>query len=285
MQKLVKIYSFLRILSIDVVLGALSTGWLAATLLRQYMHWTWWVALPISVWIFYTGDHLLDAYRLGTSAHTDRHLFHALHFKKILFIWSLSMIGCIVVLPMFMPVQLIYMGIGVGFLGCLHLGLIILFKNKVSIWLQKELGVGLIYTLGIWLGPVFVHSLPIPTEYILIAIQFFMIAMINLLLFSLFEITTDQKDGHSSWVRAIGINYTKRIIFLFVISIFLISSYVLCYTDYYLYRVVQIIIWMMVFGLILILVFSNWFKVDEKYRMVGDGLFLLPVFIPLLVYL
>lgn len=48
------------------------------------MPWSWYVVLPLAVWVIYTGDHLLDAYRLQDQASTPRHRFHHRHFKLLL---------------------------------------------------------------------------------------------------------------------------------------------------------------------------------------------------------
>ncbi|MEZ5145535.1 MAG: hypothetical protein R2759_00215 [Bacteroidales bacterium] len=41
----------------------------------------YWFILPIAVWVVYTSDHLVDAYRLKEKAHTPRHLFHHQNFQ------------------------------------------------------------------------------------------------------------------------------------------------------------------------------------------------------------
>ena len=118
MTTLGKVYRLAQFLSLDVVLGALFTGMMAAKLLNCPLPLAWWIGFPLSVWIFYTADHLMDAYRLGAQAHTDRHLFHYTYFR-----FPFDLMVCLGALfisvgHIFMaPLSLFLLGLVMGSLG------------------------------------------------------------------------------------------------------------------------------------------------------------------------
>jgi len=276
-------YRILQILSLDVVIGAIATAAMAAELLQLTMPWSWWAGLPLAVWVFYTGDHLLDAYRLGKQAHTPRHLFHAKHFIPVFITWCIALVTGSLIAFFYMPLELIYAGLGIGTLGIIHLTLSIVLRNTISVWIQKETGVGLIYTLGIWTGPALLASEPVPLTYFLTAIQYFFLALINLLIFSLFELEIDRRDGHTSFVQAIGPARTRRLISGFSILIIIISLGILNTPDTGLWIYSQVITLLILLLLWLIVCFSGWFGKTERYRILGDAVFWLPGIIPLFV--
>ncbi len=282
MWELYQMYRIPQILSLDVVVGAIATAAMAAELLHPIMPWSWWAGLPLAVWIFYTGDHLLDAYRLGKQAHTPRHLFHARYFIPVFITWCIALITGSLIAFIYMPLDLIYAGLGIGMLGIIHLTLSMVLRDKISVWIQKETGVGLIYTLGIWIGPALLTSDPIPLTYFLTAIQYFFLALINLLIFSLFELEIDRRDGHTSFVQAIGPARTRRLISGFSILIIMISLGILNTYDTGLWIYSQIVTLLVLSLLWLIICFSGWFRKTERYRILGDAAFWLPGLIPLL---
>ena len=278
-------YTPIQILSIDVVLGALLTGNMGAKLLEIDMPWSWWVVFPVSIWVFYTGDHLLDAYRLGSKAHTLRHQFHFRYFSILCGV-VLGLLLLVGVVSFFAPSPLLRLGFFLGCLGIVHLGLSFVLQNTISKWLQKELGVALIYTLGVWGGPAMLYPDNLPIPYLVIACQFFFLALINLLLFSLYEIETDTLDGHTSFVRAIGKESAKR----WVMGI----SFAICLLTFWLIpRIWPDYKWLFSQGISLgigtiflfILFFPNWFKEKNRYRFWGDGAFLMSALYHLKNYL
>jgi hypothetical protein len=280
MRHLLHFFTVLRHLSVDVVLGAIASGGMIVWLLDKPMPWIWWVALPIAVWVIYTSDHLMDAYRLKDEAHTPRHLFHHHYFKPIAIVWALLLLSCVTWVAYWVPVEMLYLGLGMGGLVLLHLGFVSLIGDKVSWLLHKELGVGFIYAVGIWGGPVVMHEelrLLVP---LLLFVQFFMLVMINLLFFSLYEAETDRWDGHTSFVLAIGKQYTQRIILLFSAITVAIGIWILFYNEMDTGIMVVEGIYALMLGLLLGITFMPaFFGKYERYRYYGDGAFLLPVLV------
>lgn len=265
-----RIYSYL---SLDVVVGSLVSGMLFADVLGANMHWTWYIALPLAVWIVYTADHLLDARRLGAEANTPRHLFHHEHFNVIGLFWFVCL-GIIILLIFFMPVYLILCGVFVGFFSGLHLALVKWAGSRLRWWLHKELGVALVYTMGVCCGPLFALNGGILNNSWGIILQFFLLALINLWLFSYFERDTDRKDGHTSFLLLIGDQTAKLgLVFMGLICLSIGIAYLL--SGHYL--PMQLIFFLMLLTLALIFYFPSWSLKGEKYRIWGDAVFIFPI--------
>lgn len=272
-----RILDILRILSIDVVLGAWASGGMVIWWLECEMPLVWWTALPLSVWVIYTTDHLMDAYRLQDRAHTARHLFHHQYFRVIGIIWIICLIGCVALIPWFLTQEILLFGCVMGMLVLVHLGLVRIIGNRISWLFHKELGVGLIYASGIWGAPILscdvVNSDVVP----LLFIQFLLLALINLLVFSAYEWDTDELDGHTSFVRAIGLLNTRKLIggmMLIIMGlgiVFLISEPATMKS-----LSIQGTYLTMLVILLLISFFPNWFTHNERYRVWGDAVFIFP---------
>lgn len=268
---------YCRWLSLDVVAGACSSGYFAARYLAEPIPWAWWVVLPLSVWLLYTADHLLDAYRLKDRAHTDRHLFHHRYFRPVFLIgiFLALLTGCIALLSL--PSSLLYFGISMCCTGVLHFALVAWVKERISIWLHKEIGVALIYTLGVW-GPFMLSAYPAwENIHLLGFVQFFLLALINLLMFSAFEIDIDTQDGHSSWARALGpkrvgiaINILATIFLALAVCSLLVPN------SGFIHLLGQLGLCSVLLIHLLILRRRAYFSMNERYRIWGDAAFVLP---------
>ena len=271
--------SIARWLSVDVVLGALASGGLVCYWLDIHMPLSWWWVLAISVWVIYTLDHLMDAYRLGASAHTARHLFHHRNFSKLSVMWGILFFFCVAIVPFLIPEKLLLFGFAMGGLVILHLGLVKWVGGRISWLLHKELGVGLIYTLGIWGGPCMLNPSCWSFETWGLMGQFFILAMINLLIFSMYELETDKLDDHTSFVRAIGRRRCRWLnIVLGLIHASIGLGLVLGTYNTKLWKI-EIIYVFMLTTLLLISENEVFFRPKERYRSLADGVFLFPALI------
>ena len=284
MRRIGSAYKYFQHMSLDVVLGALATGYMASSLLTIQLPLAWWIAFPLSVWVFYTSDHLIDAYRLGSKAHTARHQFHVRYFIPLCLLVGIS---CLLILyaTFIAPTPLLSLGLAIGGMGLIHLLLSFLLRNVISRWIQKELGVALVYTCGVWGGPWALSLVPVPPIYMGLSIQFFLLALINLLIFSLQEMETDILDGHTSFVRALGKSSAYRLIAGLLLLSWVIGGYML-------WEPISSPTWALAFGISLgisfiftcIQVYPQWFHTAERYRAWGDGAFVLSIFHPLLSF-
>lgn len=269
-------YDLARVLSLDVALGALGGGCMAAAYLGQQMLWVWYLLLPAAVWVIYTLDHLLDARRLGDKASTVRHRFHVRHFKALAWVAGTLAAACLGMALAFMLVPGIMFGLAMGGMVALHLLLVRWVGSRISPWLVKELGVATVYAVGIWGLPLIRSGQWQTLAGILPMVQFLLLALVNLLEFSLFELETDAKDGHSSYVQALGRRRSIRVIrLLLALTIALGVALLLVSDDGAVLRIEAI--YALMAGLLGVLLhWKAWFSIHERYRAWGDGAFLLP---------
>jgi hypothetical protein len=180
----------------------------------------------------------------------------------------------------------IIFGLAMGALVVVHLLLVKLVGSYSSPLLIKESGVAFIYCYGIWGLPLletFDSWMP-PTVALLAFLQFFLLALINLLEFSLFEHKIDEADGHTSFVRAIGPGWTRRLLFG-LLALMLVATGWSWWEFSAQANPLQIIYLLMTAVLAAMLIFPRWFSQNERYRAWGDGAFLLPFLYPLLAWL
>lgn len=278
-------YAHLRLLSLDVAIGALAAGSMVAGFLKQEMHWSWYLILPLAVWSIYTGDHLLDAIRLKENASTPRHQFHFRFFKVLSIMAIIAALLAIALALVFLGNLGVYFGLGMGALVLLHLGLVKLVGERTSPFLVKEFGVALIYTLGIWGLPILQTGLWNDGLAILPLVQFLLLALANLLTFSLFEHDLDEADGQTSFVRALGKPFSLSLIRLVLAAAVGIGAVVLSRYSGKEIMQVEIILSIMAAMLAALVYQMPWFSKNERYRAWGDGAFLLPFLFILMRFL
>lgn len=277
-------YARLRLLSLDVMAGALAGGWMVSSWLGHEMIWAFYVVLPLAVWLIYTLDHLLDARRLKENASTPRHQFHFRYFKPLAAAVALLGAVCLGLALLFLGEQGVYFGLGMGALVLLHLLLVKVVGDKTSPWLIKESGVALVYCAGIWGLPALESGTWMQTDFWVAFGQFFLLALVNLLEFSLYEHDIDEADGHSSFVRAIGERGTRRLIYVLLV---LFGGGVLWFVSQASgeWLLLQLVFGLMAAVLLALVAAPSWFGRAERYRSWGDGAFLLPFLYPLLAWL
>lgn len=271
-------YAFLQLLSIDVILGALFSGMMVARLLAVDMPVYWYWVLPLSVWVIYTTDHLMDARRLKDSAHTPRHLFHYQYFKWIVLVWGGSILLCTLYVPWIISTEILYFGLGMGGLVLVHLALVWLIGDRIAWFIHKELGVGAIYAAGVWGAPLALYADTIPIWTWITAMQFFLLALLNLLTFSTYERETDALDQHTSFVRALGERRTRLLIGLLAILIIGLGFYAVLISEptSFLWSV-QAVYALMLGTMLWVFFDEKIFRLAERYRLWGDAVFMLPI--------
>lgn len=223
------------------------------------------VTLGLAVWIIYTADRLLDVRNLECPAITERHQFHH-RFQNQLWI-SIFLMGLIaVVLVFFLHPSIIKIGIFVA-ASC---GLYLLVQKHLRI---KEFMVAILYTVGVLLPSLGLRSSLSTQLYLLIA-QFFIVALINLLLFSRFEYETDKSSGYSSFAITYGKKVTTHLAWILCLCSLSITAWMLIQN---LFTLTTLIFLFMTFVLMVISLFPNYFTANSRYRLLGDAVFFLPL--------
>lgn len=109
--------------------------------------------------------------------------------------------------------------------------------------------------------------------------QLFLIALINLIAFSWFEEEEDVCDQHYSILQRFRESQIMRLIsILFVLFFILIFAALLLHLNKDL-LLVETVFFFMAVSLATIIWKKEYFKLHERYRFIGDGIFLFPLFI------
>ena len=275
-----RIYSRIRIVSLDVAIAALGGGIMAMRVIGSSPRPSFYWLLPTGVWVAYTVDHLLDARRMGPTAHTPRHRFHHQHTLALWSVVAILSIACAiggwVGLYWF---GLIYAAAMCG-LVIVHETIIKLTGDKISPLLVKELGVAVVFTVGVWGMPWLRHRMDTGRIFgwpALLMLQYFLLALVNLIEFSIYESKIDAADRQTSFVRGIGRHRAKRVVIILLLVQLPAAAIAVWLHPNRIVLATEIIYLVMSAGLWLVLAKPRLALRHERYRTIGDGVFLLPL--------
>ncbi len=272
-----RLLTLARIFSLDVVLGACVGNLFMAYYLRVEVPLSHLLALALTVWLIYTADHLADAYQIKHPAHSLRHLYHQHHFRTVGMVFLVVMlIGCAVVFNLSQRVM-VWGLLLLGLVGCYFLLIKLIPENN---YYYKEFMIAFLYSTGIFLSPLSLYQDAFSGEILFVFGQYTLIALTNLLIFALYEVDLDKKDGHQSFVKLAGQAQTRRLIYAcsWLTGLPALAGLVLLPVTQRLFTV-QLLFLIMTVTLVIIMLFPAFFQPKERYRIVGDGVFLLPLFV------
>jgi hypothetical protein len=256
-------YRFLNLLSIDVAVGAAMGAAFFAHVLVVELFPQAFIVLGLTVWIIYTSDHLLDAWFLDKPASTPRHLLHQRHFKLLAFMVGIGLL-IDVGLVLLIRRQLMVPGIVMSLMCAAYLAL-----NR---WLRyvKEVVATLLYSAGVLL-PALALNQVLSVDQKQLIVQFVLIVFINMLLFAKMSYATDLSDKQNSLFTTIGPRASDWLItgsFVALGIVMVLPSA----SDAWIKAVLAV----MALTLLVIFLFPVYFRSEERYRLLGDSIFLLP---------
>jgi hypothetical protein len=266
MGKIFQVYRLFNILSLDIVIGTVICALFFGKLFNVNILPFGLMALALTVWIIYTADHLLDAIAIEKEASSERHRFHQKHFTPLLVSTSIAiLIDIIVIFFTRKPVLVL------GFFLAIIVVIYLMLQRYLK--LIKELFVAFLYTCGVLLPSASVTTIEISSFYVLIVIQFFLIALTNLLLFSWFDKEKDRADLQHSFVTISGREFTTACIYSLgginaILTAFLLNRG-------FEWRAV-LILGIMNIMLLAIFFFRESMRYNYNYRLFGDAVFLIP---------
>lgn len=272
---LASIYRKLNLLSIDVALGAVAGGIMASGVTGCAPEWGYWVVLPLSVWLVYTADHIIDGLNASPPLLHERHLFHRRNMKALIIAGiPLALLTAFFAFST-LPGRMIIYGLVLGLLILAYLGLVMSISRGSPRALQKELLVALFYTAGIW-GPLYVMQTEHSTYEWLIMLIFFMLAFADLLLLSILELGRDSQEGEPSFPGNYGPEVAKRL-FQFI-SILALSgaAFVMLTGQDPLHRKASLLLGIMDILLIFIFELYEGSKKELGFRYFSELVFLVP---------
>jgi 4-hydroxybenzoate polyprenyltransferase len=267
MSGFLKWYRYLNILSVDIATGAVIAALFFAKILGVQILPYGLIALALTVWIIYTADHLRDAKSIKTTASTERHRFHQRNFNVLAVILLMAVCAdLIIILYTRKPVLRwgIYLGVIVG---------IYLLVQRYLKFLKETL-IALLYTLGVLLPSVSVTDQELTFFHFLLFIQFALVALMNLLIFSWFDHEGDLKDNQRSFSTDLGKRSITKVIFMIAVVDIMIGGFLLA-AGFRPYATAMIMA-MCVLHLS-ILFFSEHLRENDRYRYAADAIFFLPL--------
>lgn len=255
-------------MSIDVAAGAVCCAAWFALLFGAHVKSYAFISLGLTVWIIYTVDHLLDVARVKVPASTERHRFHQRHFTTLLIVLAIVILAD-VVSAFFVRKVIFQWGLA------LAAAMIIYFLIQRHLIYVKEVVVALLFSCGVLL-PSLSLTESFPNEEILLVMgSFVLTALINLILFSWFDQASDYNDNRASFATQVGERKTKRVIvLLFILNSMLMILSVILIRESLMH--VALILFM---NIILFFLFNQkkYFEVNDRYRIVGDSIFFIPL--------
>lgn len=257
---MLKYYRLANLLSIDVVVGSVCSALFFSRVFSQRCDVPALFTLALTVWVVYTVDHLRDSQASQTFTTDSRRLFHLKHRRSILAALAIAII-IILTLIVFLPRPVIVAGVAL----VIPIAAYLFLQKRIAPF--KEILVSVMYTAGVLLPSI--RGLTHIGQHLLVVGGFFLIALINLLLFSLYDHNRDLEEKQASAVTSWGRSSAKGIIYLcFVGAGILIGLQPL--------GLPSMVLSAMLLLHLGILIFWRFFSLQNRYRLFGDAIFYLP---------
>lgn len=274
-------FRILRALNLDIILGGLAVASLSIRHFQTNMPLTWWFILAGSIWIVYSLDRLLDAKRLKSNASTFRHRFHYRHFRPIAL--SVALISLLVLYLALTSLrwQILIAGFGLALFCMVYL----LLAQIRHAHIPREPLVALGYVAGIILGPAvesLIGSMNLSQHQLLnrqadlaFFALLFLAAMLNLLVFNRFEYFVDRRDGQTSLMQQLSRQQFHALMHA-ILMLQILAWVLLIYFARHEAHLESAFVLLIVapFPYIMLLA-RNFFKKKDRFRIYGDGIFLI----------
>jgi hypothetical protein len=266
-----KIYRYFHYLSLDIVLGALASSCFAARLFASRPGVIWWITLALTVWLLYTGDHMLDAWRQRKKLQREMHYFLLKHRRLVIYsLVVVAVVDFMLVINLLdkelFKYALILAGLVLLFYAMRHV-----FRKNRFLFLPGEIFVLLLYLAGTWLGPVASVEAEFVTSQGLVALMFGGILLMNLGVISLYDLKIDSRMGISSLANNLGKKNTKNLLVVTGAGIYLLSvlQFLVFETDRY--SQFTLILCGMATILLLVVYLPSRFRKNDLYRWTADA--------------
>ena len=263
-------YKYISYLSVDVAIGAVISSAFVSKLLEVYVPTIVYITLGLVVWSIYTFDHLIDARKGKDQIRLPRHQFHLKHFSRISasLMIALAMILCCLFM---LPSQVIIVGTALGLIVILYF-ISINFLNWKNVY-HKEFTVALVYFSGILVGPVSSVDFTFEFSQWFYLFSFFILVLLNLLIFSKYDQQADRDNNFPSIYRVIN----RPLASGFIYFLMLIFTSLIGYDLLVDLTSISAILGLMFIILCFIHFYAHTNLCKSYYRYLGDGIFILPV--------
>jgi len=271
-------YKLLNALSIDVALGACIMAFFVAAVTQVSVSLSAVFSLGISVLLIYTFDHLMDAKRIVHIPNTYRHKLHQKHFYLIRKITHA--VGAIQLFLLFyLPLNIVLSGLLLASIVGVYF--FVLGKWRLRYIYHKEFLVALIYSVGVFLPSL--ESGCLRPESGILFLQIFLLAVTNLLIFSIIEVESDRKDQQLSLALVFRAERFWFLIYFLICLSIGIAFFVIVAKPGQFSVISQLVIIGMNIVLALLAILPQSWREKDVHRMIGDAVFYLPLLYLLVV--
>jgi 4-hydroxybenzoate polyprenyltransferase len=270
------LFSVYRWLCIDIAAGSVACAIMAARVCNAVMPLSWYLLVPLAVWVIYLSDHVYDSRHTGYAGKIERDRFYIRHAIAINCLIGILLLGSLFILLIRIDWQIIFFGCIMLAFTCLYMILYILNSRNWIRWYPKEIMISTIYSLGIWGLPLMKAAGSHSIQPLLTFVVFFLLVLSNTMIFSRYEHEADKEAGSFSLSIAFG---RPRVVFL--VNILLCLSATVCIglilpgSEWHT-REVPGILSIMLLVLAAVNNFPQYFALHRRYAFTADGIFLLP---------
>lgn len=264
-------FLLLHWLNFDIALGAVITSLFIATSLAIEIPNSALLALGLSVLAIYNFDHLLDARRIHDIALSSRHRYYQANLT-MLAIYQILLLLAIVITSWFVPFKILQAGSILAIITLIYF--ILLFIVLPKKFALKELTIALVYTCGLFLAPVVITEFTLSWQMMVMWTQVFLLALINILMFSWFDYELDLKESHASLALVIG-KYRIYQLNIGLLGLLALSIIAMIINGIAIQS--QIIILVMGIILFLCILLNQRLRKKELFRLVAESIFLVPL--------
>ncbi len=234
------------------------------------------LCLTLTVWIIYTADHVVDGFIRKADSLTLRHYLHHRYHRLLIAGIVVSTLVVLAIAFTSLDSRIRNFGIGLSSVLLAYFFINRWIAHKFSFNLPlKELGIAAVVALCFAYMPLVQSSYSDGLGDHLLILSFGGINASNLFIFSTYDYQLDQKNKLSSIGQLLSPNQLK------VLSLITtaLSFVVLVYATYLMDAPISLVfvLYLMILQLLIIQLFSRYFKEAERFRFWGDLIYLYPI--------
>ena len=265
---MMEILKYIRWLSLDIVLGGVIFLNFIGDELNVEVPVAVSLALAVCIWLIYTLDHQRDV-RHKLHQKGARRIFHKKNQKAI--IVTTLFVGLLgLTLLFYLPLELIQSGLLVALMCLVYL----ILSAELSAFLVKEIIVALLYGGGVFLFPL-IQMDQLEGIHGLLWMQLALLAFVNIVLISTFELEEDRFNEFGSLSLSMGKKRTFQLLGGLLIISALSTIFIIYYQPYFMH--LEIIYLFSSLQLAIILLRPAWFVSGERFRIYADAIFYYPL--------
>jgi 1,4-dihydroxy-2-naphthoate octaprenyltransferase len=270
-----KIIALIENLSLHVVAGSLCSALFASAVLHVNLPLWWLFSLGLAVWSVYTLDHLFDAKLNSGRLKNLRHQFHERHFNTLVFLLLLTSLTGLIVFSRFATLQ---MWLAAGLLAVfavIHIVSVNAASLSNKIWLQKEVQIALIYSIGIWLGPLQLNQKTIDIQVLMVFVSFTLLVWWETSFIAFDERETDLKQQNTTLATRLGTQKTRKLLLSTLVLQLVFTSVLLLLSDGTAAKAF-LVLFMMGLVFAFLFIYRNNFSNSRLLHFTGEMVFCLP---------